>query len=336
MAQGAPPNQPMPPFALMELSYGLISTQALYVVAKLGIADLLSDGPKTAEQLAASTGTNPDFLARLLRFLVSKGVFARNAGRFELNELGSMLKADAPRSARPLALYWGSAWNWNSWGNLLGSVTKGKTAFDLTHGSGVFEYMDAHADDADVFNQYMGTLVRDFLKPVLLSYDFSHKRQLVDIGGGHGALLIGALQANAQLRGTLLDVPKVVAGAKVAMEAAGLADRCKFVEGDFFQSVPRDGDVYLMSNILHDWDDEACVCILKNCRAAMTPNSSLLVCEALLPDGDFSPVWLFDLVMLGLTGGRQRNIAQFSSLFEKAGLKLGSVNPLGLIEALPA
>ncbi|HEY6389101.1 MAG TPA: methyltransferase [Candidatus Acidoferrum sp.] len=336
MAQEISSMQQMPPFQLMELSYGLISTQALYVVAKLGIADLLSDGPKTAGQLAALTGCDADFLQRLLRFLVSKGVFAHSAGRFELNDVGSMLRADAPRSARPMALYFGSAWNWNTWGNLLGSVTKGKTAFDLVHGAGFFEYIDTHADDAAIFSQYMDTLVRDFAKPVLMSYDFSQKKHLIDIGGGHGALLLAALEANTGLRGTLFDLPKVVNGARAVVEGAGMQDRCTLIEGSFFESVPSGGDVYLLSNILHDWDNEDCLRILKNCRTAMGSDSSLLVCEAILPDGDFSPIWLFDLVMLALTGGRQRTVAQFSALFQKAGLKLGQLNPLGLIEALPS
>jgi O-methyltransferase domain len=331
---------PLPPLALMEMSYGLISTQALYVAARLGLADLLAEGSKTADELAAATSSNPRFLNRILKFLVTKGVFSHNRDRFELNELGSMMRSDAPMSARPMAVYWGSAWNWNSWGSLLKAVMNGKTAFDLTHGASLFEYLDGHPQDAAVFNQYMAQMPGREESEIVRGYDFSQKRRLIDVGGGHGAFLIAALKANPQLQGALFDLPKVVSGAKAALAAASVADRCETIEGDFFESVPAGGDVYLISNILHDWDDERCVRILRNCRAAMSDSSALLVGEAILPDGNEpSLAWMVDLIMMALTGGQQRTVGEFSSLFDAAGLKLSSVIPTGggaLIEAVPA
>ena len=335
-------NRPMPPLplALMDMSYGLISTQGLYVAAKLGIADLLADGPKTADELAAATGSNPRFLNRILKFLVSRGVFAHNHERFELNDLSSMMRADAPMSARAMAVYWGSAWNWNAWGRLLEAVMNGKTAFDLTHGAPLFEYLEGHPSDAAVFNQYMAQMPSREPSQIMRAYDFTQKRRLIDVGGGHGAFLIAALEANPQLRGGLFDLPKVVSRAKAAFEAAGVTDRCEIIEGDFFEHVPAGGDVYLVSNILHDWDDERCVRILRNCRAAMGDSSALLVGEATLPEGNEpSPAWMVDVIMMALTGGQQRTVREFASLFDAAGLKLSRVISIAgnaLIEALPA
>jgi hypothetical protein len=318
--------------------YGLIDTQTLYVAAKLGLADLLADGPRSAAQLATETGTDAHALRRLLRFLASKGLFAEDGqGQFALTPKGRVF-----RSMRAAALYWGDSWNWTAWPALLDSVRSGKTSFDLAHGQPLFAHMAQHPADAKVFNDYMASMSsgRSFAR-VPDVYDVGWAQCIVDVGGGLGDLLVAMLAGQPQARGVLYDLPQVIAAAATSVAKAEVGQRCELLAGDFFESVPNGGDLYLLSNILHDWDDERALLILRNCRGVMPSESRLLILEAVVPEGnDPALAKLVDMVMLALTGGQQRTEAEFRTLLAASGFGIAQVLPLdpinSLIEATPA
>jgi hypothetical protein len=320
--------------------YGFAFTQMLYVAAQLGIADLLADGPKPIEELAAATGTHAPSLYRVLRALASLGIFAQDEGpRFALTPRAALLRTHFPGSLRSMAVYFGSPWDWRAWGHLLEGVRTGQTAFDLVHGVPLFTYLEQHPDEAAVFNQYMVEMPNRHA-PVAAAYDFSGMQLVVDVGGGHGASLIALLQSNPALRGLLFDRPQVVADAKDQLETAGVAARCDTLAGDFFTSVPAGGDAYLLSNVLHDWEDERALQILRNCRRAMADHSKLLVVEGVLPQGNEpSRIKLVDVIMLTLLGGQQRTEAEFRALYARAGFQLTNVvttsSDVCVIEGVP-
>ncbi len=288
------------------------------------IADALRNGAKTCEELAPSVGANPRALYRLLRALASQGVFEEDdQGRFTLTPRAEFLQTDVPGSLRSLAIALGEAWWWRPWGELLHSVETGKPAFEHIFGTEFFEYMNQNAEAAAIFNAVMAGGSRQVGVDVAAAFDFSEMRTVVDVGGGHGALLAGILRANPHLRGILFDLPSVVDGAKSILEAEGIAERCELVGGDFFESVPRGGDAYVLKIILHDWDDEHAVAILKNCHRAMEPQRTLLVVERPIPPGNHPfPGKYTDLNMLVLVRGRERTVAEYQLLFEAAGFRL--------------
>jgi hypothetical protein len=313
----------------------------LYVAAKLGIADLLADGSKPIEELAAVTGTQAPALSRVLRALVSVGVFTQDAQhRFALTPRAALLRTDVPGSLWSMAVYWGSPWIWCAWSQLLEGVRTGQTAFDLVHGVPFFTYLEQHPEAAAVFNQYMGERGDYRHTALAAAYDFSGMHLVIDVGGGHGAALSAILQANPALRGVLFDLPPVAAGAQDHLAAAGVADRCDTVGGDFFAAVPAGGDAYLLSGVLHDWDDERALQILRNCRRVMAGHSKLLVQELIMPEGNApSPAKLVDVMMLTFLGGQQRTEAEFRTLYAKAGFQLTRVMPTPsgdcIIEGVP-
>jgi hypothetical protein len=327
---------------LRHLFLGLRVSQALYAAAELGIADLLVDGPRSADDLAATTGAHASSLYRVLRLLASEGVFAETPdGRFALTPLAEALRRDAPGSLRPLVLFVAGETLWRSWRHLLHSVRTGEPAFDQVHGVDFFAYFREHPDEWALFDQVMTSNTAPVARAVAAAYDFSPFGTVVDVGGGRGALALGLLEAYPHLRGIVFDQPAVAAGARQAIEAAGLADRCEAVGGDFFVAVPEGGDAYLLKFVLHDWDDERCLTILRTCRRAMTARARLLVVELLIPPGD-GPSFAKsqDVNMLVNPGGRERTEAEYRALFAAAGLELTRIIPaqgeLHLIEGAPA
>lgn len=317
---------------LQRLLLGYRVSQALYVAATLGLADLLRDGPRGSDALARATGTDADALYRVLRFLAGVGIFAEVAPRrFALTPLGAGLRADLPGSLRPHALLHLDPSHWRAWGALPHSVRTGETAFDHVHGVDNFAYLAAHPDFAAIFNAAMTSNTAASGAALTEAYDFSGLARLVDVGGGHGRLLATVLRAHPTLRGVLFDRPEVVAGAAATLAAAGVAGRCEIVGGDFFAAVPPGGDAYVLRQIIHDWDDDRAVAILSNCRRAMPESGRLLVVErALAPDHRRAlPVLHLDLQMLVLLGGRQRTDDEYGALFAAAGFHLAQVVPLG-------
>ena len=327
--------------AMTEMIYGLINTQLVYVVAKLGIAELLADGAKSVDELAAMTGAHAPTLRRVLRLLATKEVFTQlDEDRFASNARAGCLRSDVPRSLKPMAEYYGSHWNWTSWSNLLEAVRTGRTAFDIAHSMSLFTYLEQHPEDGAVFDRYMTAIPTWPTQAVAAAYDFSDKRLVIDVGGGLGAFLTAILERNPGVRGVLFDLPDVLARARQAIATTTVADRFEFVAGDMFESVPRGGDVYIFSNIIHDWDDERAIRVLRNCRRAMSDGSVLLIREQVLPEeAPPAPAVRTDVVMLVLTGGKQRSESEFRSLLANADLRLARVLPLeaggALIEAVP-
>jgi hypothetical protein len=307
---------------------GCLVTQLTYVVAKLGIADHLADGPRTAAQLAAAVGVHPQALYRVLRALASLGVFVEDAdGRFALTPLASPLRRDAPDSLRAYALMVGETF-WPAYGSLLHSVRTGQTAFDHLHGMGTFEYLRQHPQAAEIFDQAMTNLTRTQASAVLGAYDFTGVETLVDVGGGQGTLLAAVLRAHPAMRGVLYERLEVLPAARKALEAAGLLPRCELKRGDFFASVPEGGDAYTLKDVLHDWDDEQATLILGNCARAMQPPARVLVIErGLSPRNVPGPGKMVDVVMLAVTGGRERTEQEYAELMGRAGLRLSRVVP---------
>ena len=334
-----------PALTLIDLLNGYRVTQALYVAARLGIADRLADGPQGSEELARATGAHAGALRRLLRALASFGVFAEQAdGRFALTEVGALLRSDVPGSLRAGVIFYGDRRHWGAWGKLEQSVTSGETVWGPRAASAFFEMNTKDPEGAAIFNAAMTSLTSAFDAAVVAAYDFSRLRTLVDVGGGQGALISSILRANPGLRGILFDIPPVVDGAR-ACTAAGLAGRLELVAGDVFAAVPSGGDAYLLKWIIHDWDDERSLAILRNCHRAMPPEGRLLLVERVVPErtdrsADTQSTLLTDLNMLVLTGGHERTAAEYRTLVGGAGFALARIvptaTPLGIIEATRA
>ena len=329
------------PTALLQMMTGYWVSQALYVAAKLGVADFLADRAQSVEDLATATQTDAHSLQRILRALASVGVFTEaSPGVFALTPLAALLRSGIPDSMRALAIMYAEE-QYQAWGNVLHSVRTGETAFDQQFGMNYFDYLAQHPEADQVFNQAMSGYTTQLVGAVLDAYDFSAFKTIVDIGGSYGTLLTAVLRTNQTARGILFDQPHVVAAAEAHLVAAGVAQRCKVVGGDFFIEVPAGGDAYLLAQILHDWNDERSVAILRQCRRVMPAQGRLLVIELVLPQGEepFFGKWL-DLHMLVMLGARERTEAEYAALFRTAGFELSRIAATragpSVIEAVPA
>ncbi len=322
-------NRLSPPFVqIITMAAGIMSTQIIYAAAKLGIADLLKDGPKTAKALAKETESNPDAMYRLLRVLASIGVFKESSGRmFALTPAAESLQKDHPTSIRPFALLVGDPIWREPWADIMHSLKTGEGSFEHVYEKSFFEYLNENKDKWEIFNNWM-TRVSNMNCPVIAaSYPFSKFKKVIDIGGGHGSLLAHILKKHPKVSGVLFDLPDVVKNASEIDNSFN--DRCEKVGGSFFDSVPKGGDIYIMQQIIHDWDDEKCIRILSNCREAMTDDGRLLVVDAVIKKGNGRDMNKFiDLQMLLLTdGGKERTEQEFNQLFQKAGLKMSKIIP---------
>jgi hypothetical protein len=320
---------------------GAVLTQLVYVVVKLGVPELLREGPRPTAALAAATGAEPGTLYRLLRALASLGILVEDEQRrFALAPAGELLRDGVPGSLRGSALFYGEPWCWQAFGGLLESVHSGTTPFVHVHGAGFFDYLARHADAAEAFHEHMLALTGQDAAAITAAYHFGGLGRIVDVGGGHGALLAAILRAHPGAQGVLFDRPSVVEGAREFLGAEGLADRCDLVGGSFFDDVPAGGDAYLLKDVLHDWEDEPAVAILRACRSAAGPAARLLVVERLIPPGAApAPGKLTDVIMLVLTGGRERTEAEYRALLEAGGFALTRVvstgSPMSILEARP-
>lgn len=316
-----------PSMQLMQLLWpGAIALQAVHVAADLGLADLVETGPKTAAELANATKADAPSLERLLRGLSSLGVFAEDSeGRYCQTALSGALRADIPGSIRPWAMMLGAGFVWQPTGQLGVTVRTGRTAFEHVFGAPFFKYLAEHKDEAAIFNRAMSSLPA-YIKAIAEAYDFSTFERIVDVGGGHGALLAGILSAHPHVRGVLHDLPEVVAGVP-AQSRKEIADRLEVIGGDFFESVPEGADAYLLRGIIHDWNDESATKILMNCRRAIRPNGRLIVIDHVLSPSSDPDSALMDLLMMVLTSGRERTESEFRSLLHDAGFSLTQVIP---------
>lgn len=327
-SSGDPASAP-PEVLLTRIMLGALAAQALYVPAKLGIADLLAAGPKSVEDLATATDTDAPALYRILRAAASLGVFAEQENRtFALNANAEPLLSNRPNSLRDMTIFMGEDWHWEVWGKTLFSVRTGKSVWAEKHGEDVFGYFKANPEAAGIFDRAMNSLSVLSIKPVTEGYDFLGINTLIDIAGGHGRLLTAILEANPSMRGVLFDLPHVIEGARANVSITNAADRVEFATGDFFVSVPAGGDAYIMKHIIHDWDDDRALKILRNIKTAMNPGGRVLLVESVIADGntqDFGK--LMDIEMLVSPGGKERTAKEYEDLFQRAGLRLTRILP---------
>jgi hypothetical protein len=320
-------NQNLPPHAqLMQFILGKWISKPIYVVAELGIADLLANGPESIDTLAEKSETHAPTLYRIMRALAGVGIFSEIDNRcFELTPTAECLRTGAMRS---IALMFHADWHDKAWDHLLHGVKTGKPPFDKAHGKPVFEWFNDHPEAAKIYNEANALKAMNSHRAIVDAYDFSEINILTDVGGGYGSLMAEILIAFPDLQGVVAELASVVQAAKAEIQARGLDTRCRVVECDFFKEIPAGSDAYLMSHILHDWDDDRCIVILKNCKRAMEPRSKLLIVEDIIPEGNtFSIGKLLDLEVFVMGGGRERTEAEFKRLFEKCGFKLARIFP---------
>jgi hypothetical protein len=313
---------------MRRLLTGTWIAQALSVAARLNLADLVRDSPKTAGELAVATHADPRALYRLLRALASLGVFAEDARhRFSSTPLAECLRSDIPGSQRAMAILFGEVLH-RGWGELLSSVQTGRETFEAVYGLPFFEYLSADPERSCLFDETMVGIHGGETLALLDAYAFSDIGVLADVGGGNGSVLTAALRKYPDLRGVLFDLPGVAERARARLQEAGLAGRCRVIGGDFFASVPAGADAYLLRHIVHDWDDDRATRILTNVHRALGTGGRLLVVETIIPAGN-APSFgkLLDLAMLAHMGGQERTEAEYRSLFEAAGFRLTRVVP---------
>jgi ubiquinone/menaquinone biosynthesis C-methylase UbiE len=318
---------------VLQIARGYQLSQALYVAAKLGVADVLAERPLAAEGIADAVGAHASPLRRVLRALVAAGVFCElEDGRFASNEAAAALRAGAAGGMGDVVVSFGEEM-YRSFGELLHTVRTGETAFDSVYGAPLFEYYAANPEVEASAAARMLARTLPVARELAASDVLRNARIVVDVGGGTGTLVAEVLRHGSELTGVLLERPGMLEHAKRYLSELSVAERCELVEGDFFSSVPAGGDVYVLKSVLHDWDDDRCVAILRTCRAAMGEAARLLIVELILPERMTpSPALLsaahLDLIMLAYAGGRERTEAEFKQLLEQAGLRLASTSAL--------
>lgn len=313
---------------ISRLIHGYWRSQAVYVAAKLRIADLLAEQPRTTKELADKTGAHERSLYRVLRALASIGIFAEeDDGRFSMTPLAEPLRSDVAGSKWAMAVMMGEE-HFHVWGDLIFTVETGLTAFDRIYSMPIFEFLSDSPEKGRIFDQAMTSVHGREVEPMIAAYDFSGIGTLADIGGGNGSLLTTVLRKYEKMHGILFDLPTVIERSAKNLEAAGLHDRCQTVSGDFFQKVPAGADAYLLRHIIHDWDDEKAASILQNVWEAMKDGGRLLVLESIIPPGNepFFGKWL-DLTMMLIPGGQERTEKEYRKLFEDAGFELSRIVP---------
>lgn len=332
--------------ALLHVAGGFHVARALYVAASLGVADLLGDGPKSGAELAKATGTHERSLWRVMRLLACEGVFAEDdSGRFALTPLSNRLRTGPAGSLRDLVVHQLGGEAYEAWGELMACVRTGETAFDHAFGLGVWEYRARHAEYAALFDAAMSNFSGAHVDAVLDAYPFAAFRRVVDIGGGAGEFLIALLSAHPDMKGVLFDLPHVAERARERIARAGLADRCEILGGDVFAGVREGADAYVLSRVIHDWDNTRALAILRSCRRAMPRGGRLLLIERILPAAtDLSPatrsLFTSDLMMMVMNGGGERTEEEYRALVRQAGFAPAKVTPtrsaVSVIEAQPA
>jgi len=306
------------------------SSRALYAAVALDVAAALAGGAKGIDELAAAVGAHAASLYRLLRVLAATGVFREEEGRrFSNTPLSDLLRAGVPGSLRDLVLLFGDETSWRSWEGILHAVRTGEAPFEHIYGEKFFDFLQDHADTAAMFDRAMASASSTTNAAVVAAYDFSHFGTLVDVAGGTGSALCSILKATPDLRGVVFDLPHVAQRAREFIAAQGLADRCEFAGGSFFEGVPAGAGAYFMKHILHDWGDTECGEILGACRKAMTNEARLLICERIVPYGNEpSSAKLIDLhMMMTNHGGRERTEQEYRELLAAAGFRIERVIP---------
>jgi O-methyltransferase domain/Dimerisation domain len=333
----------LPPHVqLIQMGIAFAASRIVYAAAKLGLADQLAAGPKSAAEIADPMDAHAPSLHRLMRTLASLGILTEQSDqRYALTTLGAALKTGARGSARETVLTVGSLWAQNAWDHLVHSIQTGQSGFERAQGVPLFDYLAQHPEDASVFSEAMVGLHGEEPPAVAGAYDFSTFKTIVDVGGATGNLLAAILARHVGPTGVLFDRPHVVADAPALLKAKGVSDRVKVEAGDFFKTVPAGGDAYILSHIIHDWSEDQCLTILGHVRKAMNSNGRLLIVEMVLPAGDTPhPGKMLDIAMLVWSGGQERTEAEYGPLVGKAGFRLARVvptnSPVSVVEAVLA
>lgn len=302
---------------LMELSGEWIA-RGLYVVNRLNIADHLNEGPLAIDRLSELAGCDKDHLNRIMHMLASKGIFEEIEPHvYKNSEASALLSSRHPAKLKSIAQFYGEEVHL-SLDALLACVEKGETAFNLVYGQPVFRYFKENPERKELFQAAMKEKSKAVIESAIEVYPFSKYGSVFDIGGGNGAFLALLKHKYPEMKGVLFELPEVIAEVK--------STQFKSIPGDFFKSIPEGGDLYLMKSILHDWSDENAVLILKNCQKAMKPESRLLIIEAvLLPGGDSIYANAMDVLMMAMTGGKERNYAEYAALLKEAGLEIENI-----------
>ena len=312
----------------MQMATGHFLSRLVYAAAKLGIADHLADGPKSAAEIAGPVGCDTHALHRFLRTLTNFEIVTMNDdGSFALTLLGDALKSNAPGFARSAVLTMGGPVGWKSWEHIEHSLRTGLPAANHAFSKPLFDLLAEDPEAAERFSETMIAVHGTEPPAVAAAYDFSDARTVVDVGGASGNMLAHILTRHAGPRGVLFDLPHATAGAPALLKARGVDDRVTIEHGSFFERVPSGGDIYLLSHIIHDWNDEQCLTILGNLRQAMTPSSRLLLIELVLRDSGAPGFGSADMTMMVLTGGAERTAREYESLLARAGLTLTRVLP---------
>jgi len=326
---------------VLQVATGYMASSALYVALALNVPDHLASGPKSAADLAKTTGANEDALNRILRLLTSLGVFGQvKPGTYGLTPGSELLRKDVPGSLRGIAYFLPDPMHLRIYANLMHSAMTGEPAAEKTVGMPLFEYFTKHPEYSEIFNDAMTSMSAPVAGAAVDAYDFGRFDKIVDVAGGHGEVLMTILKTFPNTKGILAEVGHVVEGAKPRIAAAGLADRCQAVECDFFKSVPAGGDAYVMKHIIHDWDDERASRILNNIREAMgDKQGTIILLESVVPTGPEPDLGKFiDIEMLAFPGGRERTAEEFGALFDHCGFELKRIvpmkSPLSAVEAV--
>lgn len=320
----------LPPNAqLMEMIFAFALSRSVSVAAQFRLADQLIDGPRSADEIAATLSLHPRALYRLMRALAGAGVFAEDAEkRFSLTPLSELLRSDAPESLRAFAAFQSNGLNFKTWAELPYSVQTGERAFDHLFGMPAFPWFEQNQAEGHIFHDAMTSMSLGSAQSVVAGYDFTGINKLVDVGGGHGQLLAAILKQYPALQGVLYDAPPVVAAAPAVMAANGVTERCEIMGGDFFASAPAGGDAYILKHIIHDWSDDECVTILGHCRDGMPTGGKVLIVEMVVPEPNVPGVSKFlDLQMLLWLSGCERTANEYRALLERAGFEFTRMVP---------
>lgn len=327
------PQTPAPNRTVWELAQGIVASKALHVVAELGVADHLGTEPMTASELAKGCGADPDGLDRVLRLLCAHGIFQLAGSGYAHNDASRLLRRDHPQSMRDFARLNSLPIAWGAVGALGHAVRTGSPGAQRVHPDGFFAYLRDHPQEAEIFGHAMAAKARADITDVLAAYDFRRFRTIADIGGGRGHLLQGILETAPEARGILFDLPEVVDAVQIPSE------RIATQAGDFFVDALPAADVYLLMEVIHDWADSEASAILGAVRRACRPGATLLILEHIAPDSGvdaFSQT--LDVVMLAVTGGRERTGAQLGRLLEANSFQLTGVTttagPMAIVEGI--
>ena len=329
-------HSPHPLEAIMQIGAGLWLSRALWAACRLQVADAIDEQPASAEEIAARVGADPAMLRRLLNALTAAGIFTCDAeGLYTHGEVSRVLRTDHPGSQRAFVESVFGGEHYAAWGALETSLRDGRTAFDLHFGMPVFDYFGMHPEAALLFSQAMTASTRSLEAALLGAHRLPAFELAVDIGGSRGTLLAGLLQQQPRARGILFDLPEIVEAVRPTLTGT----RIESVAGNFFESVPAGGDLYLLKFILHDWTDDQCAEILGNLRRAIRAGGRVAVFENVLPERvEPHPGYLMDLNMMVMTGGRERTAVEFRAMLHQAGFRMESVTPtptmLSIVEAV--